>query len=95
MEKTLYPSPRGLKVGETVLAAPNASILIGNCLPFQSIPLGTSVHNVELTPGCGGQCKGSWLRSSNCSKEGNFVTLRLPSGEVRLVNQNVGQQLAK
>jgi large subunit ribosomal protein L2 len=54
MEKTLYPSPRGLKVGETVLAAPNASILIGNCLPFQSIPLGTSVHNVELTPGCGG-----------------------------------------
>jgi large subunit ribosomal protein L2 len=47
--------PRGLKVGETVLAAPNASILIGNCLPFQSIPLGTSVHNVELTPGCGGQ----------------------------------------
>jgi large subunit ribosomal protein L2 len=60
--------PRGLKVGETVLAAPNASILIGNCLPFQSIPLGTSVHNVELTPGCGGQSKGSWLRSSNCSK---------------------------
>jgi large subunit ribosomal protein L2 len=55
MMKTLYPSPRGLKVGETVLAAPNASILIGNCLPFQSIPLGTSVHNVELTPGCGGQ----------------------------------------
>jgi large subunit ribosomal protein L2 len=47
-EKTLYPSPRGLKVGETVLAAPNASILIGNCLPFQSIPLETSVHNVEF-----------------------------------------------
>jgi large subunit ribosomal protein L2 len=61
--------------------------LIGNCLPFQSIPLGTSVHNVELTPGCGAISKGSWLRSSNCSKEGNFVTLRLPSGEVRLVNQ--------
>jgi large subunit ribosomal protein L2 len=51
--ENVISSPRGLKVGETVLA-PNASILIGNCLPFQSIPLGTSVHNVELTPGCGG-----------------------------------------
>jgi large subunit ribosomal protein L2 len=48
--ENVISSPRGLKVGETVLAAPNASILIGNCLPFQSIPLGTSVHNVELTP---------------------------------------------
>jgi large subunit ribosomal protein L2 len=62
--------------------------LIGNCLPFQSIPLGTSVHNVELTPGCGGQL----ARAAGCvaqSKEGNFVTLRLPSGEVRLVNQKM------
>jgi large subunit ribosomal protein L2 len=81
MEKTLYFHPRGLKVGETVLAAPNASILIGNCLPFQSIPLGTSVHNVELTPGCGQLARAAGA-SSNCSKEGNFVTLRLPSGEV-------------
>jgi large subunit ribosomal protein L2 len=66
--------------------------LIGNCLPFQSIQV--SVHNVELTPGCGGQ-----LARAGCVaqivKEGNFVTLRLPSGEVRLVNQNVGQQLAR
>lgn len=87
-EKFYILHPRGLKVGETVLAAPNASILIGNCLPFQSIPLGTSVHNVELTPGCGGQL----ARAAGCvaqivAKEGSFVTLRLPSGEVRLVNQ--------
>ena len=87
-EKRYILHPRGLKVGETVLASPSAAILIGNCLPFQSIPLGTIVHNVELTPGCGGQlARAAGAVAQIVAKEGNFVTLRLPSGEVRLINQ--------
>ena len=81
--------PRGCKVGETVLASPDAAILIGNCLPLKAIPLGTGVHNVELSAGRGGQLSraaGSVVQV--VAKEGLFVTLRLPSGEVRLVSQN-------
>ena len=66
---------------------PEAPIEIGNALPLSSVPLGTSIHNVELIPGRGGQI----IRSAGTSaqvvaKDGNFVTLRMPSGEVRLVH---------
>jgi large subunit ribosomal protein L2 len=83
VENHIFHPSEVLKVKETVLAAPNVSILIGNCLPFQSIPLGTSVHNAGINTWLWWTIsKGGWLRSPNCSKEGNFVTLRLPSGEV-------------
>jgi large subunit ribosomal protein L2 len=70
-----------------VVSGPEAPIEIGNALPLSSVPLGTSIHNVELIPGRGGQI----IRSAGTSaqvvaKDGNFVTLRMPSGEVRLVH---------
>jgi large subunit ribosomal protein L2 len=70
-----------------VVSGPGAPIEIGNALPLSSVPLGTSIHNVELIPGRGGQI----IRSAGTSaqvvaKDGNFVTLRMPSGEVRLVH---------
>lgn len=81
--------PRGLKVGEKVISSPEAPILIGNCLPFHAIPLGTEVHNVEFKPGGGGQLARSAGSSAKVvAKEGAFVTLRLPSREVRLIPQN-------
>jgi large subunit ribosomal protein L2 len=87
--KSYILHPRGLQVGQSVLSASTAPILIGNCLPLQFIPLGTEVHNIELRPGAGGQL----ARSAGCvaqivAKEGKYVTLRLPSGEVRLILQN-------
>nr|YP_009538390.1 ribosomal protein L2 [Capsosiphon fulvescens]AWX64079.1 ribosomal protein L2 [Capsosiphon fulvescens]AYV89996.1 ribosomal protein L2 [Capsosiphon fulvescens] len=88
-EKRYILHPRGLKVGEVILSDPNATIFIGNCLPLKSIPLGTVVHNVELTPGCGGQlARAAGANAQIIAKEGDFVTLRLPSGEVRLMKQN-------
>lgn len=70
-----------------MVSGPEAPIEIGNALPLSSVPLGTSIHNVELIPGRGGQI----IRSAGTSaqvvaKDGNFVTLRMPSGEVRLVH---------
>nr|YP_010020401.1 50S ribosomal protein L2 [Ulva fenestrata]QOK35320.1 50S ribosomal protein L2 [Ulva fenestrata] len=87
--KSYILHPRGLKINQPVLASPSASISIGNCLPLKFIPLGTEVHNIELKPGAGGKL----ARSAGCvaqivAKENNYVTLRLPSGEVRLLSQN-------
>nr|YP_010020338.1 50S ribosomal protein L2 [Ulva australis]QHD45042.1 50S ribosomal protein L2 [Ulva pertusa]QOK35257.1 50S ribosomal protein L2 [Ulva australis]BBO58653.1 50S ribosomal protein L2 [Ulva australis] len=87
--KSYILHPRGLKINQSVLASPSASVSIGNCLPLKFIPLGTEVHNIELKPGAGGKL----ARSAGCvaqivAKENNYVTLRLPSGEVRLLSQN-------
>nr|YP_010835596.1 ribosomal protein L2 [Ulva meridionalis]WFS80064.1 ribosomal protein L2 [Ulva meridionalis] len=87
--KSYILHPRGLKINQSVLASPSATISIGNCLPLKFIPLGTEVHNIELKPGSGGKL----ARSAGCvaqivAKENNYVTLRLPSGEVRLLSQN-------
>ena len=87
--KSYILHPRGLKINQSVLASPSAPISIGNCLPLKFIPLGTEVHNIELKPGSGGKL----ARSAGCvaqivAKENNYVTLRLPSGEVRLLSQN-------
>lgn len=84
-EKRYILHPEGLKVGDQVIAGPDAPLEIGNALPLSNLPLGTSVHNVELTPGRGGQM----VRSAGASaqiqaKEGKFVTLKLPSGEMRM-----------
>ena len=78
--------PLGMKVGDTILSGEQVDILPGNALPLRNIPLGTQVHNVELRPGKGGQL----ARSAGASvqvvaKDGKYVTLRLPSGETRLV----------
>lgn len=88
-EKKYILHPKGLKIGETVLSALTAPISVGNALPLLNIPLGTEVHNIELQPGRGGQLARSAGTSAQIvAKEGNFVTLRLPSAEVRLVSKN-------
>lgn len=88
-EKRYILHPRGLKVGEMVLADLNAPILVGNSLPLRQIPLGAEIHNVEFQPGSGGQlarAAGSLVQI--LAKEGNFVTVRLPSKEIRLMSKN-------
>jgi large subunit ribosomal protein L2 len=87
-EKRYILHPADLAVGTTIVSGPDAPFETGNALPLGNIPLGTSVHNVELVPGKGGQI----VRSAGASaqvvaKEGNFVTLKLPSGEVRLIRR--------
>ena len=81
--------PQDLRVGQTVISSPQAPIEIGNCLPLRNIPLGTMVHNVEFFPGRGGQlARSAGTAVRLVAKEGSYVTLSLPSGEVRLVLQN-------
>jgi large subunit ribosomal protein L2 len=86
-EKRYILHPKKLEVGSIVVSGPESPIEIGNALPLSNIPLGTAVHNVELIPGRGGQI----VRSAGASaqivaKEGNFVTLKMPSNEVRMVH---------
>ncbi|NES95125.1 MAG: 50S ribosomal protein L2 [Desertifilum sp. SIO1I2] len=87
-EKRYILHPVGLTVGTTVISGPDSPIEIGNALPLGSMPLGTNVHNVELTPGRGAQIvRAAGATAQVMAKEGNFVTLRLPSGEVRLIRR--------
>jgi len=86
-EKRYILAPKGLEVGASVLSGEGADILPGNCLPLKSIPLGTLVHNIELQPGRGGQMvRAAGVAAQVMAKEGNYVTLRLPSGEMRMVH---------
>lgn len=79
-------SPRSLKVGMEVRAGKDVPIEIGNALPLSSIPLGSTIHNIELTLGKGGQlARAAGTYAQIIAKEGDFVTLKLPSNEVRLV----------
>lgn len=81
--------PCGLKPNDLVLTSKSAPISPGNCLPLQYIPLGTEVHNVEFRPGGGGQlARSAGAVAQIVAKEGNYVTLRLPSGESRLILQS-------
>ena len=85
-EKAYILAPVGLKVGDKVMNGANAEIKVGNCLPLEAIPVGTEVHNIELYPGKGGQLARSAGNSAQLmAKEGKYATLRLPSGEMRMV----------
>jgi len=85
-EKAYILAPVGLKVGDKLMNGANAEIKVGNCLPLEAIPVGTEVHNVELYPGKGGQLVRSAGNSAQLmAKEGKYATLRLPSGEMRMV----------
>jgi large subunit ribosomal protein L2 len=85
-EKRYILHPRGLAVGDAVAAGPGADIRLGNAVPLAEIPLGTTVHNVELKPGRGGQmARAAGAGVQVVAKEGVLVTLKLMSGEVRLV----------
>ena len=85
-EKRYILAPKGMKVGTTVLSGENAPLTVGNALPLKNIPLGLAVHNVELTYGRGGQLVRSAGNSATViAKDGAYVTLRLPSGEMRMV----------
>jgi large subunit ribosomal protein L2 len=85
-EKRYIVAPLGLRVGDQVVSGPGAEIRVGNTLPLSDVPLGTMVHNVELKPGGGGQMvRAAGTSAQVLAKEGNYVTLRLPSGEMRMV----------
>ncbi len=88
-EKAYILAPEGLKVGMTVMSGAGSEVRVGNCLPMSDIPVGTLVHNVELHAGKGGQLVRSAGNSAQLmAKEGKYATLRLPSGEMRLVPIN-------
>ena len=85
-EKRYILAPIDLKVGDTVVSGPEADIKPGNALPIRNIPLGTLIHNIEIVPGRGGQLVRSAGDSAQLmAKEGKYATLRLPSGEMRMV----------
>jgi large subunit ribosomal protein L2 len=86
-EKRYILHPKKLEVGSIVVSGPESPIEIGNALPLSNIPLGTAVHNVELIPGRGGQIiRAAGTSAQIVAKEGNFVTLKMPSNEVRMVH---------
>lgn len=85
-EKRYMLAPEGLKLKDTIISSQTADIKVGNAMPLSSMPIGTVVHNVELTPGRGGQiARGSGTRATIAAKEGNAIHLKLPSGELRIV----------
>ncbi|MDP9379066.1 MAG: 50S ribosomal protein L2 [Chloroflexota bacterium] len=85
-DKRYILAPNGLKVGDRVMSGPRAEIRPGNALPMANIPLGTQIHNIELTAGKGGQMARSAGQSAQLvAREGGYATLRLPSGEIRRV----------
>ncbi|MFZ1996439.1 MAG: 50S ribosomal protein L2 [Solirubrobacteraceae bacterium] len=85
-EKSYILAPGRLRVGATVMSGPGADIRVGNALPLSNMPPGTIVHNVELTPGRGGQmARSAGTGVQLLAKEGDYATLRLPSGEMRMV----------
>ena len=85
-EKAYILAPQGLTDGMKVMNGPEAEVRVGNCLPLENIPVGTQIHNIELMPGKGGQLvRSAGLSAQLMAKEGKYATLRLPSGEMRMV----------
>ena len=85
-QKSYILAPEGLKDGMKVMTGPEAEVRLGNCLPLSEIPVGTVIHNIELYPGKGGQLVRSAGNGAQLmAKEGKYATLRLPSGEMRMV----------
>ncbi len=88
-EKAYILAPEGLKDGMKIMNGKNAEIRPGNCLPLSEIPVGTLIHNIELLPGKGGQLVRAAGNSAQLmAKEGKYATLRLPSGEMRMVSSD-------
>ncbi|WP_457640667.1 50S ribosomal protein L2 [Persephonella sp.] len=87
-EKRYIIWPEGLKVGDIVEAGPDAEIKVGNALPLENIPVGTFIHNIELTPGKGGQLvRAAGMSAQILGRQGDYVQVRLPSGEIRLIHK--------
>nr|YP_009495883.1 ribosomal protein L2 [Plagiogramma staurophorum]AWT38322.1 ribosomal protein L2 [Plagiogramma staurophorum] len=87
-EKRYILSPRNLKVRDKVISGSGVSVTLGNSLPLEEIPLGTSIHNIELIPNRGGQIvRAGGAAAKILAKEGNYITLRLPSKEIRLIQK--------
>ena len=85
-EKAYILAPQGLTDGMKIMNGPEAEVRVGNCMPLSQIPVGTQIHNIELYPGHGGQLVRSAGNSAQLmAKEGKYATLRLPSGEMRMV----------
>jgi large subunit ribosomal protein L2 len=86
-EKRYIIAPVDLKVGDVLMSGPEAEVRVGNALPIVNIPVGTTIHNVELQVGKGGQLvRSAGAAAQLMAKEGRYAQIRLPSGEVRLVN---------
>ena len=84
--KSYILAPEGLEVGQKLFSGDNAEAKTGNCLPLQNVPIGAMVHNVELYPGAGAQLvRSAGVAAQLMAKEGKYATLRLPSGEMRMV----------
>src|SRR6476646_9042959 len=87
-EKRYIIHPKGLSVGDTITSGPGSDVRLGNSLPLAEMPLGTAVHNVELKIGKGAQlCRSAGMSAQVVAKEGDYVTLRMPSTEVRMVRK--------
>lgn len=87
-EKRYILHPKSLVVGSIISSGENAPLEVGNALPLKSIPLGTDVHNIELIPGRGGQIvRAAGTSAQIVAKDGQFVTIKLPSGEVRMIRK--------
>lgn len=85
-QKAYIIAPEGMKVGQQIMNGEHAEVRMGNCLPMSAIPVGTLIHNIELYPGRGGQLVRSAGNSAQLmAKEGKYATVRLPSGEMRMV----------
>lgn len=87
-EKRYIVAPVGLRVGDELMSGPAAEAKVGNALPLANIPVGTQIHNIELRPGRGGQIvRSAGVAAQLLAKEGEYATVRLPSGEMRLILQ--------
>ena len=85
--KAYILAPNGLKVGQMIVSGPDSDIKVGNALPIRNIPVGTLLHNIEMKPGKGAQLvRSAGGAAQLMAKEGNYATLRLPSGEMRMVH---------
>ena len=88
-EKSYILAPLGLKAGDTVMSGSEAEIRVGNCLEMKDMPVGATIHNIEMKPGKGGQLvRAAGLSGQLMAKEGKYATVKLPSGEMRLLPIN-------